>query len=562
MLVCKLPLSSFCLLVGVFALTIAGRANADETDGQDLPETFNGATIELLKEFDSEITFEQVLFRDSSNSNKKKYPYVLFSTQSDGEYFLWSSNGSDKEAGTQLLKQSSGSSGNAATEYHGPEYKGRYYFVWKEDESNQVNLYTTDGTKENTKVLTELKSNSDSPMPTEYVLFKNKLYWMLGSELWKTEGGAANTQLVEDFQSLTSGKIDDLAAINNKYLLLSDKASGILIKSDGKQTSSSSGSTSIVLTSDAPNLSLRANDRNPTLNNDIVVFTASTGLFATDGTAENTKLIVKDLPVQEICGEEIQADGVKKAIFIDSSRKFVFVTDGTTEGTRPINITHAPTVEDANMEYALVSASSMIDPNTAIARAGDISFDDGDIDYSEYNYGLVSKFSGTLICDPHFSTARRGIFELTADGMSIWATDQGADGEDGHNDIGLELFHTFDDQWPMDFFTLPNGRFLMYTWRGFNQIWISDGSSTGTKLLADFPGPQAAGGQGFAVLSNNVVLVRGASTTQETKLYRLNIPKSVSPDTLASGAGADSRNLNMMMTWSIGISMGIMFSFW
>ena len=546
----------------VARIVTAASDNNSDVVVEALPETFSGATIELLKEFESEIAFQQVLFRDSIH--RKTHPYVLFSTYDNNNvYSLWSTDGT--EDGTQLIKETSaGSSMNMATEYHGPEYKGKYYFVWKDDSDNdQLNLYTTEGTQESTKVLTQLDTtNSNSKMPTEYVLFKNKLYWILGSELWMTDGTAENTKLVEDFQSITSGKIHDLAVINNQYLLLADRSYGILLRSDGKVDGSST-----VLTNNAPNLNLRPNDRNPTLKNGVVVFPASNGLWSTDGTRANTKLIVEDLKIQEICSDEIH-DGTKKAVFIDGSRNILFITDGTTEGTYPINVTDTSTFEDANMEYVRVSSSSLMDTDIAISRAGDISFDDGEVEFANaagggYDYGMVSKFSGSLICGPMFGNQNgRGIYELNSDGMSIWATTT----NDGDNDKSnnIDLFHSFDSIWPMDGVMLPNGRFLMYTWHGANQIWLSDGSSVGTKLLVDFPGPQAAGGQGFAVLSNNVVLVRGASSTQEKYLYRLNIPEGISPNSLASST-VNSVGMTSMMIHSLLLSMGflsLLFASW
>ena len=560
MLIKLSKLSLFLALSG----TVARIASTTAADSDELPETFSGATIELITEFDSEIAFKQVLFRDSIQ--RKTHPYVLFSTYYNDNYSLWSTDGT--EDGTQLLKEAAGSSMNMATEYHGPEYKGKYYFVWKDDDDGgSINLYTTQGTQDSTKVLTQLTTNSNSKMPTEYVLFNKKLYWILGSELWMTDGTAENTKLVEDFKSITSGKIHDLAVINNQYLLLADRSYGILLRSDGRVDDGSSP-PSMLLTNNAPNLNLRPNDRNPTLKNGVVVFPAANGLWSTDGTRANTKLIVEDLPIQEICSDEIHDGTIKKAVFIDDSRNFLFLTDGTTEGTYPINVTDSSTFDDANMEYVRVSSSSLIGDDIAISRAGDISIDDGEVEFANaanggYDYGMVSKFSGTLICGPMFNNnAGRGIYELTADGMSIWATTT----DDGDNDKSnnIDLFHSFDSIWPMDGVMLPNGRFLMYTWHGANQIWLSDGSSVGTKLLVDFPGPQAAGGQGFAVLSNNVVLVRGASSTQEKYLYRLNIPVEISPNSLASST-VNSVGMTSAMIHSLVLSMGflsLLFASW
>lgn len=75
-----------------------------------------------------------------------------------------------------------------------------------DDSVHGYELWTTDGTTVGTKLLKEINPNGDAFVGTEFVTFKNELYFFAddgihGAELWKTNGTNSGTALVKDLKA-------------------------------------------------------------------------------------------------------------------------------------------------------------------------------------------------------------------------------------------------------------------------------------------------------------------------------------------------------------------------
>lgn len=97
-------------------------------------------------------------------------------------------------------------------------FSGKLYFSGKDSLGSE--LWVTDGTVVGTKLLVDLYKGPKSSTPTSFVVFKGALYFYAttktkGAELWKTDGTKGGTILVKDINPGTAGSFVD----NGTYFL-------------------------------------------------------------------------------------------------------------------------------------------------------------------------------------------------------------------------------------------------------------------------------------------------------------------------------------------------------
>ncbi len=112
---------------------------------------------------------------------------------------LWVTDGT--AAGTSMLKDinpgAEGSNLNGFTAFN-----GKLYFM-ADDGSNGTELWVTDGTATGTTIFKDINPGAGSSNPYGFIAFNGKLYFQAddgsnGTELWVTDGTAAGTAMLKD----------------------------------------------------------------------------------------------------------------------------------------------------------------------------------------------------------------------------------------------------------------------------------------------------------------------------------------------------------------------------
>lgn len=159
----------------------------------------------------------------------------LFFTAKDGIHGreLWISDGT--EAGTQLVKDiQKGITSNFEFEFDNKgilhyftAFDNKLFFSF-DDEVNGNELWVSDGTEAGTKIFKELIPGKVGASVSRITLFNNKIYFVAsnnsnGSELWMSDGTEAGTQLVRDIHP---GQADSfiyaLTVVGNKLFFSAD----------------------------------------------------------------------------------------------------------------------------------------------------------------------------------------------------------------------------------------------------------------------------------------------------------------------------------------------------
>ena len=432
------------------------------------------------------------------NPNFRSYPYSsnarnltefngkLYFSANDGESGdeLWVSDGTAE--GSQLLVDiNPGGSdyyyyyGNGSSPREFTEFNDKLYFSANDGESGRE-LWVTDGTVEGTQLLVDINPGGsgyyygNGSSPRDFTEFNDKLYFSAnngesGRELWVTDGTVEGTQLLVDINPGGSGYYygngsypSDLTEFNGKlYFSANDGENGNeLWVSDG-----TAESTQLLIDINPGSSNYGYNygsyAENFTEFNDKLYFTANDGetgneLWVSDGTAEGTQLLVDINPGNSDYGyynNGSYADNLTefngKLYFTANDGETgneLWVSDGTAEGTQ-----------------------LLVDINPGTSNYG-------------YSYGSYAdnfiEFNGKL-----YFTANDG-----ETGNELWVSDGTAEGtqlladiRSGSSDYGYTYgsyagdFVEFNDKL---YFTANDGE-------NGREIWVTDGSTEGTQLVAD-----------------------------------------------------------------------------
>ena len=146
---------------------------------------------------------------------------------------LWVTNGTN--AGTHIVKNLSADGGgvlNSGAPNNLIVYNSKVYFEAKDD-LHGVELFSTDGTAANTKLVKDIVPGIGNSSPYESILFNGLLYFVClnTQELWKTNGTAAGTKVVKG--GLPNARIGN--KWNNKLYLIVDNDYAVW-ESDGTTT--------------------------------------------------------------------------------------------------------------------------------------------------------------------------------------------------------------------------------------------------------------------------------------------------------------------------------------
>jgi ELWxxDGT repeat protein len=350
---------------------------------------------------------------------------------------------------------------------------GRVVFSAKDFDASTPHgdeLWVTDGTKGGTKLLKDIEPGSEgsniaylTSLGNGKALFKANTTTE-GGELWVTDGTAKGTKMVMDIYP--GSHFDPMSG-----LTLGNSSTPWEITVIGK-------GQAIFRAQNAAN---------------------GTEIWVSDGTAGGTTLL-KD--INPGAGNSGAADffslGNGKAIFSASdgtTYEELWVTDGTRDGTK--------LVKDINPEFGSALGGTFWD-EVALLNKGEAVFSAYHPDYGQELWITDGTAKGTKMVkdinltlddfdDPAgsqpmnmISTGRGEVMFLADDGIhgnELWITDGTAAGTKLVKDINEGEASSGPDE----FFALGNGKFLFIatTEEHGRELWITNGSKNGTKLLKD-----------------------------------------------------------------------------
>ncbi|WP_430412764.1 T9SS type A sorting domain-containing protein [Kordia sp.] len=294
--------------------------------------------------------------------------YFRASTNSSIE--LWKTNGT--ESGTISVKNFEDATNGApifmskpGKNILGVVYNGLLYFAV--NRGSESELWKTDGTTANTELVRSSLKNI-----SEMIIFNNELIFVSGDdsttggrELWSTDGTTAGTTIKHDIfpNNLNpafglSSNPSYLTIFNNELYFKARSYNGTSGQIIGSELWKTDGTTaSLVKDIDTDNLASGLNIPNFTVYNNELYFVASDNttadfeLWKTDGTENGT---VKTVTATDT-GESIEFSNAivyaNKLFYFDSQQ--LWVTDGTASGTEKLT--------GSSEEIISVSSSSLVE---------------------------------------------------------------------------------------------------------------------------------------------------------------------------------------------------------
>ncbi len=413
------------------------------------------------------------IFRGTQNSGVSN-----FISAGNNVFFVW-----DKGDSAELWKCAANGTGATMLRSHSKalniwgiqdltSFKGSVYYTTF-DASSQVELWKSDGTVAGTALFKEINQTaaaSGNSNPSSLTVVNDTMYFSAfdanGRELWKTDGTAAGTVMVKDIAPGTGDTIQyqaPMGAIGSTlYFFANDGVSGFeLWKTDG----TAAGTTMV-------------KDINPGINNsslhqpfhgramqiisvgNLVYFTSDDGvngfeLWQSDGTAAGTSQVI-DL-------WQSFGDSVFIRSMTNANGKLYFVYAPLSPLARPgdWNLACRPTPTSPLTVISQFDADGIrrqfVNPLTAIG--GDVYFNAPDGVAGNELWKSDGTSAGTVMVKDIFSVPPSVAkpYEWSSDPQSIVASN------------GMLFFSAY---------TPANGR----------ELWMSDGTTAGTTLLADLTG--------------------------------------------------------------------------
>jgi ELWxxDGT repeat protein len=488
----------------------------------------------------------------------------------DDKDSLWVTNG--KAAGTSIYAHNV----RVDTPLNVVFYAGKLYFAGV-DATHGSELWVTNGTATGTKLIKDIFANAKNSAPTGFFVFNNTMYFFAttsaGKELWKSDGTKAGTVLVKDINpgagsSYTSGTYF-FTNNNILYFVADDGTHGAeLWKTNGT-------SAGTLLVKDINPNAASSNASGFTALGTQVLFSADNGtvgaeLWKTDGTTAGTQL-VKDIE------NTIPGFGSNPSQFFEFNGKLYFVafqftttggelwvTNGTTAGTTLIKDINPNTASSIPILVdAIIIGTKFYFPATTSANGSELWGSNGtsggtalvkDINpnaASSNPFLWLNYVGGSVSGGPHHSLFNGKIFLQANDGThgtELWITDGTATGTKLVKDIrsgsasSLSMSLNY-------IYTTANVYFAADDGSSGVELWQSNGTAAGTKLVQNInPGSASSSPFFLYILLNNQLLFTandGDNGSGKTDLYKLNASVdtlSLAPENAIAAIAPDGRS--------------------
>ncbi len=440
----------------------------------------------------------------------------------------------------------------------------KVYFPGR-NSANGNELWVTDGTATGTKLVKDIFAGTKSSSPTDFFVFNNTLYFFAktstnGIELWKSNGTATGTIMVKNINAGSADSYSNFAnffANNNiLYFVANDGAHGTeLWKTNG----TASGT---VMVKDINVGKGSSNVLGLTAFGTQVIFSASDSvhgqeLWITNGTSTGTKM-VKDIE------STIPTFGSNPSGFYLFNGKLYFsaltfanglelwVTDGTTTGTKMVKDINAGNASSSPFTFdAITIGSKFYFQATTNSQGAELWSSDG----TSTNTKLLKDIrAGSASSDPFididFFTGRDNLFNgkifLMANngtnGNELWITNGTATGTTMVKDINPGTKSSVSSN-NLSYFYTNLGLYFPAT-NGTNgvEFWLSNGTSTGTKMIKDINVGADSSSPSVITFFNHHLLFTaddGDNAARKTDLFLLNVTLDTLPSVAIAATTTD-----------------------
>lgn len=423
---------------------------------------------------------------------------------------LWVTDGTAK--GTKLLKDLYPGAGNGAPVGLVPLGNGKVLFG-ASDSTGNGKIWTTDGTAAGTTLVTDIFSASNGNSLGNFTRVGDKVAFTAldfapgrGNVLWISDGSAAGTKLLHVFgNGGSASNFTDLGNGRMVFLGTEQATGGELWFSDGTEAGTAlvkdiatGGGTGLRVSADSPLLAL-GNGRAIFRGND---GTSGDELWSTDGTAEGTVRLA-DIAAGANGANPANFQLIEggKALFAASngtSYGQLWVTDGTAEGTVLVKDFGTGLNGYPTNFFRLPDGRVLFSGQTG-AQGRELWITDGT---SAGTVMVKDIASGSASSSPgNFALLDKTHVVFSADG-ELWTSDGTADG----TRLVVDLTPGFNNSTvPGNFTSLGNGQVTFVRnvdATNGTELWITDGTAEGTRLLKDiYPGVSPSSpGPGYLLL--------------------------------------------------------------
>jgi len=431
-------------------------------------------------------------------------------------------------------------------------YNNKLFFAGRTSTAG-VELWASDGTTAGTLLIKDIRAGSANSIPDNFFVFNNKLYFTAndgshGRELWVTNGTAAGTLLVKDiYAGTTSGLATTVQFIANNgvlYFTAKDATNGNeLWKTNGtasgtalvKNITSGSASTDFTQfinlgTSVLFGIKVLVNGFDPQFQ-----------LWKTTGTSTGTTLLKNFGTFSGFFPPSFFAFK-GKVYFIGTSYTTtgseLWVTNGTGSGTTLVKDIYPGTNNSTPFLFNAVIIGSKFFFTATDSRGAELWGSDGtsagttivkDIySGSAGSNPIVLKNYSAKSGHPDTSLYNGKIFFIANNGTKgeeLWITNGTATGTIMVKDIWVGKKSGIPDSAFSYFYTTAGLYFSANDSLKGIEPWVSNGTATGTKLVADINAGKKNAFPTFLYIYNSQLLfnaTNGDNTAGKTDLYKVN----------------------------------------
>ncbi|HEY8934560.1 MAG TPA: ELWxxDGT repeat protein [Cyclobacteriaceae bacterium] len=421
---------------------------------------------------------------------------------------LWTSDGTP--SGTVLVKDiTSGANGSDPSSF--VDVNGTAYFIASDGKKGRE-LWKTDGTSSGTVLVKDVMKGSGSCNCRDMISFNNSLFFVAnngsnGYEIWQSDGSAAGTYVFKDIRAGKLSSSPNSLTVSNGifYFMADDDINGQeLWKSDGTEL----GTTLVKdirpgLTSSFPSNFI---DVNGTL-----YFRANDGvhgfeLWKSDGTAEGTSMVIDIVAGKNNGYTWINGTANVNGTFYFILGRTVYRTNGTAQGTVKVfetddfyerkelavvnNDLYVVDNSYTDRDIYKISASGVL----FVTKAG----------HNEQGYPLLT----------YITKVGNGIYFAGNNNVEQAPAIVRSDGTPNGTAVVFGLNSITSDSNPVEL-TNVNGElfFGAINAQGYQGIWKSDGSETGTSLIKDFV-------QIYELKEYNSMLIGSVNNSYRSQLWK------------------------------------------
>jgi len=370
-------------------------------------------------------------------------------------------------------------------------------------------FWRSDGTATGTYRVKDVNPGGNSSSPRYLVSINGTIYFSAsddahGIELWKSDGTAIGTQLVKDIApGVAQSEPSTLVNYNGTLFFSADD------NSNGRELWKSDGTvTGTVMVKDI-NLGGSSNPGNLTVFNNLIIFSAGTGpegteLWKSDGTSGGTILIkdIKQGTKSSTPYSFFNAGGTLYFNAVNSNKTDLMSTDGTVSGTVVVSdkFVLAP-INLLDYDDKLLFAATKCECAYELWKSDGTSAGTKEVgEITNETASAVFNASSLTIGNTTYFSGEEGV--TGADGGELWKTNGTSTGTKLVKDIEPGYFGGSPTY-------MISYKDLLY-FKAYNptygaELWKSDGTEAGTVLVKDiFPGTQGSYPENLTVCNDTI----------------------------------------------------------